>query len=309
MPVIKVKDISHVRLSAPDLDRMEQFLTDFGMQRAARTDTALYMRGMGTKPFIHVTEKGPPGFIGFAYGARSLQDLQTLAEAHGATVEAIDEPGGGSRVRLREPNGFQIDVLYGQQPVQALPDTVARIRPPDGASMRKGAPRVTRIAHAVLATPKLNETIAWFRENFGFIQTDELFLADDRMIGSFNRIDDGMEPVDHHVIFCINNPNAGMHHASFEVMDPNDIFIGHDHLTKAGYEHIRGVSRHALGSQIFDYWVSPFDQMHELWNSAEQFNVESAYNKIPIGPGLAHDHGPPPSERFVKQSTPAPAKA
>src|SRR6516164_6573795 len=112
MPIIKVKDIFHVRLSAPDLDRMEQFLVDFGMTRAARTDRALYMRGMGDSPFIHVTELGPPGFLGFAYYARSREDLETLAKAKGAPIEDIDEPGGGQRVRLTEPNGFQIDVVY-----------------------------------------------------------------------------------------------------------------------------------------------------------------------------------------------------
>ena len=144
----------------------------------------------------------------------------------------------------------------------------------------------------------------------GFIETDALVLADDRMIGSFNRIDDGLDGlVDHHVIFCLSNPNAGMHHCSFEVVDPNDIFIGHDHLTKAGYEHVRGIGRHALGSQIFDYWVSPYDQMHELWSSNERFNAQSAFGLVPIGPGLAHDTGPPPSQRFVKQSTPAPGAA
>ncbi|MGH7089986.1 MAG: hypothetical protein ACREFQ_13905, partial [Stellaceae bacterium] len=66
MPGIKVWDIAYGRLRSPDLDATEEFLTDFGMVRAARTPTALYMRG--TDPFhhIHVTEKGAPGFIGMA---------------------------------------------------------------------------------------------------------------------------------------------------------------------------------------------------------------------------------------------------
>jgi hypothetical protein len=47
--------------------------------------------------------------------------------------------------------------------------------------------------------------------------------------------------------------------------------------------------------------------MRELWSSNEHFNVESARGLVRIGPGLKPDTGPPPSERFVKQSTPAPA--
>jgi catechol 2,3-dioxygenase-like lactoylglutathione lyase family enzyme len=305
MAIIKAAHIAHVRLSAPDLDVMEKFLLDFGMVRAARTENKLFMRGMGPRHHIHVTELGPAGFLGFAYGVRSAEELQTLSRETGNPVEAVDEPGGGQRVRLRDPNGFQIDVIHGQQDLAPLPNTIPQIRAPDGISQRRGAARVVRMGHGVIATPKLHETIAWFREMFGFIKTDELYIGDmDNLLGSFNRVDAGDDLVDHHVLFVVRNQNAGMHHASFEVANHNDIFIGHDHLVKTGYEHVRGVGRHALGSQIFDYWVSPYDQMHELWSSDERFNAASAANMVAIGPGMVHDHGPPPSEKFVKQATP-----
>ena len=45
MAVIKVKDLAFGRLRSPDLDQAEEFLTHFGMIRAVRTPTALYMRG------------------------------------------------------------------------------------------------------------------------------------------------------------------------------------------------------------------------------------------------------------------------
>ena len=109
MPLIKVIDLAYGRLRAPDLDMAEEFLTNFGMVRAERTPTALYMRGTDPAHHIHVTEKGEAGFLGFAYHAASLGDLKRLATAPGASaVESIDEPGGGMRVRLREPNGYQI---------------------------------------------------------------------------------------------------------------------------------------------------------------------------------------------------------
>jgi hypothetical protein len=38
---IKIQDIAYVRFSAPDLDQMEMFLTEFGMVRAERTSDAL----------------------------------------------------------------------------------------------------------------------------------------------------------------------------------------------------------------------------------------------------------------------------
>jgi hypothetical protein len=189
-----------------------------------------------------------------------------------------------------------------------LPDAIGKVRSSSGRSMRPGPPRVVRLAHCVLASPKFEETLAWFRDTFGLIQTDDLIMGEEeRLFGSFNRIDAGPDLVDHHVFFCFAGQKAGMHHASFQVFDVNDIFIGHDHLTRAGYEHIRGIGRHALGCQVFDYWVSPYDQMHELWTTTEQFNADSSANRVRIGPGMAHDTGPAPSERFVRQATPAPA--
>ena len=41
--MITIQDILYVRYGAPDLDRMEEFLTAFGLIRADRTDRTLYM--------------------------------------------------------------------------------------------------------------------------------------------------------------------------------------------------------------------------------------------------------------------------
>ena len=40
--MIVVKDIAFVRYQVNDLDRMEAFLTDFGLQRAALTPNPFY---------------------------------------------------------------------------------------------------------------------------------------------------------------------------------------------------------------------------------------------------------------------------
>ena len=67
MAVIKAAEFAWPRMEAPDLDQMEEFLTHFGLSRAERTPTALYMRGTDDHPHLHVTHKGGTKFIGFAY--------------------------------------------------------------------------------------------------------------------------------------------------------------------------------------------------------------------------------------------------
>src|SRR5499427_8711717 len=101
MVAIKVADFAFPRMEAPDLDAMEEFLTHFGLVRAERTG--------GTK------------FIGFAYHAASEDDLKRIAKLPGASgIETLNEPGGGKRVRLTEPNGYQIEVIHGMESVAPI---------------------------------------------------------------------------------------------------------------------------------------------------------------------------------------------
>ena len=94
MAVIKVTDIAWGRIRSPDLDKQEEFLTAFGMVRAARTKTALYMRGTDPAHHLHVTELGEPKHIGMAFYAASEDDLKRVAQVAGASgIEHVDEPG------------------------------------------------------------------------------------------------------------------------------------------------------------------------------------------------------------------------
>ena len=297
MALIKAADLAWGRLRAPDLDAAEEFLTNFGMVRADRTNNALYMRGTDAPHHLHVTEKGDPGFIGLAYYAASLDDLKKVAKAPGASgVEDIDEPGGGKRVRLKEPNGYQVEVVYGikklkpipvkRQPLNLGSDGLKRA----GKVMRihRGPARVKRIGHGVMATPKVVETARWFRDTLGFIQSDDVYAGSkDNIIGSFNRLDRGNTFVDHHVFFCVRNERAGLNHLSFEVADIDDVFTGHEHLRQLGkYEHMWGIGRHLLGSQIYDYWSDPWGRVHEHWSDTDRLNRKNGSNLISAEDGL-----------------------
>ncbi|KAA9150508.1 catechol 2,3-dioxygenase [Amycolatopsis acidicola] len=300
-----ISGMSHVRLSAPDLDRMQAFLEDFGMILAGRDERRLYMRGTGDAPYLHVTELGEPGTISFGYQVTEPDRLADLAALPGAgPVEPLDGPGGGKRVRLSTPDGLTIELVAGRETAEPLPPRTL-IRPPDGESRTLGPARVVRIAHTAFMTGQLARLIEWYQHTLGVIPSDELFLGDDGgVLGQFDRVDLGEELVDHHVVFLLRGRKTGMHHVSFEVEGVDDIFFGYDHMTAAGRDHVRGIGRHALGSQIFNYWMSPDGQMHEHWISAERLNAESAFNRILIGEGMSYDTGEKPPRRFVEQATP-----
>jgi catechol 2,3-dioxygenase-like lactoylglutathione lyase family enzyme len=315
MPLTKMIDLAYGRLRAPDLDVAEEFLTNFGMVRAERTPTALYMRGTDPAPHIHVTEKGDPGFVGLAYYAASLDDLKRLASSPGASaVESVDEPGGGKRVRLREPNGYQVEVLYGvkklkpisvkRQPLNMGQDSLKRagtvLRLPPGAS------RVKRIGHGVMAVPDVKTTVAWFREMLGFIGSDDVYEgSEDNLIGSFNRFNRGSTYVDHHALFCIRNTRAGLNHLSFEVQDIDDVFMGHEHLARLGkYEHMWGIGRHLLGSQVYDYWADPWGRVHEHWSDTDRLNAKNGTNLISVEEGFRSQWGERAPQKFIERVCP-----
>ena len=315
MPVVKVRDIAYGRLRAPDLDIMEAFLTAFGMVRADRTEEKLFMRGSDPDHHIHITEKGPPGFIGLAYNADSAEDLTRLAELPGASaIEGIDEPGGGRRVRLTEPNGYEIEVIHGQTLLDPLPVSYPQQNSGPEGSRRLGEPlrlhqgpsRVKRIGHGVLGSPMVMETVAWFRDTLGFIASEDVYAGSpDNIIGSFNRCDRGEAYVDHHVFFCIRNETSGLNHLSFEVHDIDDVFTGHAHLkTQGRYEHMWGVGRHLLGSQVFDYWADPWGRMHEHWSDTDRLNAEKAGNLIAAEDGFREQWGEPAPKKFLERISP-----
>jgi catechol 2,3-dioxygenase-like lactoylglutathione lyase family enzyme len=314
MPLSKVWDIAYGRLRAPDLDAMEEFLTNFGLVRAARTKDALYMRGTDGDPHIHITEKGDPGFIGLAYNVASEDDLKALASAPGASgIENLDEPGGGKRVRLTEPNGYQIEVIYGQEPLDPIPVSFQKLnsgaeglnRAGELMRIHTGPSRVKRIGHAVLGSPHVMETVKWFRETLGFVRSDDVYAGEkDNIIGSFNRVDQGDAYVDHHVFFCVRNERAGLNHLSFEVHDLDDVFTGHEHLQGVGgYEQVWGLGRHLLGSQVFDYWADPWGNLHEHWADSDRLNLGDGGNLIAAEEGLKSQWGEGAPERFVRHVT------
>jgi catechol 2,3-dioxygenase-like lactoylglutathione lyase family enzyme len=315
MPLIKVTDIAYGRLRAPDLDAMEEFLTEFGMVRSARTAGALYMRGTDPPHHIHVTEKGDPAFVGLAWHATSEEDLHRIAKAPGASsVESIDGPGGGRRVRLREPNGYQIEVVHGIE--RLAPIEVRRQAVNNGAEMlkrkgelfrlRRGPSRVKRIGHGVMATPKVRETVQWFRDTLGLVCSDDLYVGSkDNLIGSFNRCDRGEEYVDHHVFFCLMHDKPGLNHLSFEVQDMDDVFVGHHYLKQLGkYEHMWGIGRHLLGSNVYDYWADPWGRVHEHWSDSDRLNARSGSNLMPAEEGLVSQWGEPPPQKLLERVCP-----
>ena len=286
--MIKVTDIAYARFKAPDLDKMENFLLDFGLVRSFRTETMLYMRACDSNHHVHITEIGEPQFIGMGFHASSQDDLNTLAQMDGASsVEEIDEPGGGKRVRLVDPDGLLIDVVHG---TKRLKDIKIRnsFKPNYGSGydrkgtfvrLEKGPVQCLRLGHVVIGVCDFKKSNDFYKSHLGFLDSDICYEGrKDNVVLSFNRVDRGEEYVDHHTLLTAPTGKRELGHIAFEVEDINAIYMGHEYLQLKKYEHSWGIGRHILGAQIFDYWFDPFGNRLEHWTDGDLLN-----NKSPTG--------------------------
>jgi catechol 2,3-dioxygenase-like lactoylglutathione lyase family enzyme len=299
--MIKVKDIAFVRFSAPDLDVMERFTQDFGLETTLRSDDRLYCRGTDPSPYLHVTERGDAGFRGVAFEAACAADLEAAAELEGASsVEALDGPAGGSRVRFTDPDGFSVEVVHGRELLDALP--VRLTSPLNRGSERQrfgelqrveaGPAQVKRLGHFVLRVSDFERTADWYQSRFGFLESDRVFLGDeDNIITAFMRCDRGDEFVDHHTMLAVGLGEVGFDHAAFEVEDFDAVMLGHDHLAKGGYEHHAGIGRHILGSQVFDYWKDPWGHVVEHFTDGDLLDAGAKPNLMDPATALGTQWG------------------
>jgi catechol 2,3-dioxygenase-like lactoylglutathione lyase family enzyme len=302
----------------PDLDKAERFLTDFGLRTAARDDARgqLFMRGIGPAPFCCVIRKAAkPRFVGLALGVDSVGDLRALACLPGASgVESMSSPGGGQRVSLTDPSGFEVHAIFGQEAVAPFPrrapllfnsaDCVTRINGTQRSPA--GPPEVIRLAHVVLELANFQGTCAWYTQHFGFIPSDVQVLPDGSPAVVFLRLDRANTPTDHHSLALAQGFLPKHSHTAYELLDADAVGMGQRVLRERGWRHAWGIGRHILGSQIFDYWLDPWGDKHEHYCDGDLFTADQPTGIHPVSREAMSQWGEVMPRSFTKPKlTPA----
>jgi catechol 2,3-dioxygenase-like lactoylglutathione lyase family enzyme len=264
------------------------------------------MRGTDSHHHVHVTHQGNPAFLGLAFQAAAREDLATLARAIGQSAEPLGEPGGGDVVRLQDPDGRQIDVVWGIEPLDPLP---LRMHPPlnTGANRARvgtlqrveiGPAQVKRCGHAAIKTTNLTALSRWYHDHLGLLVSDDIYLeGPEKPMGRFLRCDRGNEPADHHTLLVIETGEVKLGHVAWEVADFDDLMVGHDHLKTAGdYRHYWGIGRHVLGGQVFDYWKDPLGFTVEHWTDSDLLVAATPAGSHHILNAMSQWGPPPPPD-------------
>jgi catechol 2,3-dioxygenase-like lactoylglutathione lyase family enzyme len=307
-PVIKVDDIAYLIFGRPDLEKTQTFLEDFGLTVAARNKDALFFRGAGPAHHCYIARRSRrPSFVGTAFRAKSIQDLARLADAENTKIETIDDPGGGQRVVLTDPNGFRVEVIFGDEKSEILDsppppvtnNSVKRARVNTPLRAAAGPPVVQRLGHVVLETPYFSRSVDWYASRLGLIPSDVLHLETGDPVVAFMRCDRGDDPADHHTLVLGTSLGTGFNHAAFEVSDIDALAAGEQHLRSKGWKHSWGIGRHLLGSQIFDYWYDPYGDKVEHFTDGDVFDAsaETAYH--PMSNAELYQWGPDLPKGFI----------
>jgi catechol 2,3-dioxygenase-like lactoylglutathione lyase family enzyme len=308
--IISVADIESVRYSAPDLGLMEEFLSDFGLQRVERSESRLYMRARGPDAFTHVTERGTAGPIGFALKARSLEDLQLLARHAGTQVVERDAPGGGRVVALCDPDQNRLEIVFGatqDSPTASRAPFASNFGPRRSRAIEvvRTAPQaseVLRLGHVAIYTAQFAAMHAFYSDVLGLRDSDSYYGGhESNTIASFMHCGLGTQLVDHHTVALLGLGHTGFDHCAFEVLDLDDLMRGSQFLESRGrWKHSWGVGRHFQGSQIFDYWRDPFGNKIEHWTDGDLVNDDYARSHTSFNPATdLAQWGPPLSADFM----------
>jgi catechol-2,3-dioxygenase len=249
-----IEGVRSVALEVPDLQRAEQFYTEvWKLQVAARTDTALYLRGSGSDHHLLALHAGgePPRIRHVTLRAHGIGALQAVAQAApragGRILSPIgrlaDDPAGGVGLTLRDPHGRVFEVVHGDARHEPAP---AKDRP-------------VRLTHVVLNSHAVDETQAFLEQAFGFRLADRTAAI---AFMNCNR--------DHHTLAIGVTDNDALNHVAFLMPDGESVMRGGGRMKDAGFAIQWGPGRHGPGDNLFNYFIDPFGIVIEYTAEIEQ---------------------------------------
>ena len=312
-PVILAKQLAYVRVSAPDVAKAETFLQNFGLHPVTQSGQRSYWRGADAGAPCYVLSQGSSAVTAIGFAANSFDDLEEISRSPDASaIEPLDDAceglSGGHVVRLADPLGMLVEVVYGQtdlEPLQGAPAHDFNMngdRPRAGVlpGVSKGPSQIKRIGHLVLESADPVVLYQWYHEKLGLTKSDAVTLPDGSPQMIFARLNRGEDYVDHHVVGFQYALDEGtrVQHIAFEVGNLDDLMTGHEHLKHGKYKNVWGVGRHLLGGQIFDYWKSPAGLIHEHWTDTDLVNQQHEASDCAIGQ-MRDYWGPDPKPGFL----------
>ena len=298
-----VLGVAGFTLQVPDMDAGLAFYTAAGLvadvseNRAAlvcpggQTPCVTLIRSSARMRLHHVTLR-----------ADALDELAARVPVHGGKV--VDAPAGfgADGLWVSDPHGVLFHLVElapepaappGPRFAINAPGEIVRVRQsamaPSG-SYPQVRPR--KLGHVALFTPDVLASVDFVTEAFGMALADR---AQDVVAFCCAR-----QNSDHHVIAFAKSPGTGLHHASFQVADPDEVGRAGQALANAAGRGQWGFGRHTIGSNFFHYIQDPWGSWFEYYADMDFIDDHSLWQPTVYGMEDAMANwGPPVPADFV----------
>jgi catechol 2,3-dioxygenase-like lactoylglutathione lyase family enzyme len=290
-------------IEVPDLSVGATFYTQAGLEAAYEADRVRLFCQSGERPSITLLKtSGPMRLHHVQLRADALDEVALLVPGHGGSLVSAPagfEPEG---IWVKDPHGVLFQLVAVDQEPEILVDPPFAINAPGRivrtrrsamlpvASYPPVQPR--RLGHVAMFTPDVLASVAFVTEAFGMGLADR---AQDIVAFCCARRNS-----DHHVLAFAKSPGTGIHHASFQVADPDEVGrAGHALAEKVGKGHW-GFGRHTIGSNFFNYIQDPWGSWFEYYSDMDFIDDYALWQ--PTNYGLEDamaNWGPPVPSDFV----------
>lgn len=311
-PMGRAVSLAFLRWEKKSLERTERLRRDFGLHIVAGAPQRAVAHGTGSAPCIALVERGRADcFEGTAFATLDNTNLQPYVTEFGAHQLPSDQiPGGGRGDELNDPSDRPVCLVQGRKlaaPRGNLDSVTLHTNSPVSASRVNGTVRkliepakVVSLSHVVLKTMDFHAMSDWYRRVLGLTPTDVKYLADGNPSLAFYRLDLEDMPADHHLLVLVGSIREKYQHSAYEVADIDAVGQGQHVLRALGWRHMRGIGRHLIESQMFDYWFDPegFEYEHYADGDLLTREFETCYPPLEFGSILAW--GNDRAQRFGK---------
>jgi catechol-2,3-dioxygenase len=237
MSIVNVKQVSHIALRTRDVEHQVNFYTNLvGLGETERDTTGrVYLRCNANHHSVVLIPSSETGIDHYALGVGSPAELEAAAIAlthAGIPYETAgsSEPGQGTSLRLRDPDGFVIELIGSMEQVSS------------NYGSRAVQPR--KLGHVTLLVDDCKRTAQFYSEVLGFRVSD--WMEDTFLWMRCNP--------DHHGLAFAKANRIALHHFAFEVLDFSYLARQADHLMQNGYKLLYGPGRHGPGNNQFEYF-------------------------------------------------------
>ena len=275
MPVAPmIAGIEEILFGVEDMDEARRFLSLYGLEEiensAAQSvwesldGSRLILRLNGDASLPDAIIDGPTGRR-YVWGVKDQAALDAIAaelsrdrevrSTNDGLLTAVDDDGHPIAFRITQRRPYDAAPagtnVTGREPGRPINTRVSFDEPVQARAM----------GHLVFWSFDPEKSAAFYRDRLGFRVADTVKGNQGVLLRAAGHFD-------HHSIFFLNPGKApfkpSLQHVEFQYGDIQEVMIGGDRLTKAGFKTVFGPGRHVMGSNWYWYFNSPMGCAFEL---------------------------------------------